>query len=66
MSEFSFIIPFLLIFILIPLNVKYGYYETRKLSLNKLNFGYLMIGIIKILYIQIFKILLLMRRFKGN
>lgn len=66
MSEFSFIISFLLIFILIPLNVKYGYYETRKLSLNKLNFGYLMIGIIKILYIQIFKILLLMRRFKGN
>lgn len=56
MSEFSFIIPFLLIFILIPLNVKYGYYETRKLSLNKLNFGYLMIGIIEILYIQIFKI----------
>lgn len=66
MSEFSFIISFLLIFILIPLNVKYGYYETRKLSLNQLNFGYLMIGIIKILYIQIFKILLLMRRFKGN
>lgn len=59
MSEFSFIISFLLIFILIPLNVKYGYYETRKLSLNKLNFGYLMIGIIEILYI-------LMRRFKGN
>lgn len=56
MSEFSFIISFLLIFILIPLNVKYGYYETRKLRLNKLNFGYLMIGIIKILYIQIFKI----------
>lgn len=51
MLEFLFIIFFFLIFILILLNVKYGYYEIRKLSFNKFNFGYLMIGIIEILYI---------------